>query len=90
MADTSEVQARKQDARIKPIGELPTPGNVGNQSTIPVFYGGHPYIFNFSEYAALGQPCASRPDRETNFGYPRSSTSPTRRIRRSLEDLQTR
>jgi hypothetical protein len=70
VADTTEVQARKQNAQIKPIGELPTPGNVGNQSTIPVFYGSHPYVLTFSEYAALGQPCASRPDRETNFGYP--------------------
>jgi hypothetical protein len=70
VADTSEVQARKQNARIKPIGELPTPSNLGNQSTIPVFYGDHPYVLTFSEYAALAEPCASRPDRETNFGYP--------------------
>src|SRR3712207_5231393 len=70
VADTSEVQARKQGAQIKVIGELPTPGNDGQQSTIPIFYGGRPYIFNFSEYAEIGQPCASRPDRETNFGYP--------------------
>ena len=70
VADTSEVQARKKDAEIKVIGELPTPGNTGQQSTIPIFYKGHPYIFNFSEYAELLRPCASRPDRETNFGYP--------------------
>ena len=70
VADTSEVQARKQNAEIKVIGELPTPGNVGQQSTIPIFYNGRPHIFNFSEYAELAQPCASRPDRETNFGYP--------------------
>ena len=70
IADTSEVQARKKDAEIKVIGELPTPGNVGQQSTIPIFYRGHPHIFNFSEYAELGRSCASRPDRETNFGYP--------------------
>ena len=29
IADTSEVQARKQNAQIKVIGELPTPGNDG-------------------------------------------------------------
>jgi hypothetical protein len=70
IADTSEVQARKDNAQIKVVGELGTPGNEGQQSTIPIFYGGRPYIFNFSEYAALGQPCGARPDRETNFGYP--------------------
>ena len=70
IADTSEVQARKQNAQIKVIGELPTPQNIGQQSTIPIFYAGRPHVFNFSEYAALGEPCASRPDRETNFGYP--------------------
>ena len=70
VADTTEVVARKQNAQIKVIGELPTPGNTGQQSTIPIFYDGKPHIFNFSEYAEIGQPCASRPDRETNFGYP--------------------
>jgi len=70
IADTSEVQARKQNAQIKVIGELATPGNAGQQSTIPIFYGDRPYVFDFAEYAELGRPCASRPDRETNFGYP--------------------
>jgi hypothetical protein len=70
VADTSEVQARKQNAQIKVIGELATPGNDGQQSTIPIFYDGRPHIFNFSEYAELGRPCQSRPGRETNFGYP--------------------
>src|SRR5687767_2859596 len=70
IADTSEVQARKENAQIKVIGELPTPGNDGQQSTIPIFYDGRPHIFNFSEYAELARPCTSRPDRETNFGYP--------------------
>jgi hypothetical protein len=27
-------------------------------------------MLDWSEYAALGEPCAARPDRETNFGYP--------------------
>ena len=70
VADTSEVQARKQNAQIKVIGELPTPGNTGQQSTIPLFYGGRPHVLNFAEYAELGVPCGARPDRETNFGYP--------------------
>ena len=70
VADTTEVQARKQNAQIKVIGELPTPSNVGQQSTLPIFYGQRPYVLNFSEYAELGKPCAARPDRETNFGYP--------------------
>src|SRR4051794_14228171 len=70
IADTSEVQERKPNAQIKVIGELPTPGNDGQQSTIPLFYGDHPYLLDWSEYAALATPCAARPDRETNFGYP--------------------
>src|SRR3954463_10532260 len=70
IADTSEVQARKPNAQIKVIGELPTPGNDGQQSTILLFYGDHPYMLDWSEYAALATPCAARPDRETNFGYP--------------------
>ena len=70
IADTSEVQARKDNAQIKVIGELPTPQNLGQQSTVPLFYGDRPHLLNFSEYAALAEPCASRPDRETNFGYP--------------------
>jgi hypothetical protein len=70
VADTSEVQARKQNAKIKVIGTLPNDGNDGQQSTIPIFYGGHPYVFSFAEYATLGEPCTARPDRETNFGYP--------------------
>ncbi|HEX6944934.1 MAG TPA: hypothetical protein VF196_02000, partial [Casimicrobiaceae bacterium] len=70
IADTSEVQARKPNAQIKVIGELGTSQNAGQQSTIPLFYGDHPYLLDWSEYAALGQPCAARPDRETNFGYP--------------------
>jgi hypothetical protein len=70
IADTTEVQQRKENAQIRVIGELATPGNDGQQSTIPIFYGGRPHVFNFSEYAEIGQPCAARPDRETNFGYP--------------------
>ena len=42
VADTSEVQARKQNAQIKVIGELPTPQNTGQQSTIPIFYAAAP------------------------------------------------
>src|SRR3954449_2624937 len=70
IADTSEVQARKPNAQIKVIGELPTPGDDGQQSTILLFYGDHPYMLDWSEYAALATPCGARPDRETNFGYP--------------------
>ena len=70
IADTSEVQARKENAQIKVISEVPTPQNTGQQSTIPIFYGGRPYVLNWSEYAELGQPCSLRSDRETNFGHP--------------------
>ncbi len=70
VADTSEVQARKQNAQIKAIGELANPGNAGQQSSVPIFYDGHPYVLSFSEYAELGEPCHARPGRENNFGYP--------------------
>ena len=48
VADTSEVQARKQNAQIKVIGELATPGNDGQQSTIPIFYDGRPHVFKWT------------------------------------------
>jgi hypothetical protein len=70
VADTSEVQARKPGAQMRDISELQTPGNGGQQSTIPVTYDGHPYIIDWSEYVKLGEQCVPGDGAETNFGYP--------------------
>jgi len=70
VVDTSEVQARKPGAQYREIGELPTPTNGGQQSTIPLTYGGRPYLFNWAEYVALGQPCIPGVTADSNFGYP--------------------
>ena len=70
IADTSEVQARKPGAQMKDIGELPTPGNAGQQATIPITYGGKPYLIDWSEYVELGHQCVPGDGSETNFGYP--------------------
>ena len=48
--------------RSRSSASSPTPGNAGQQSTIPIFYGGRPHIFNFSEYAELGR-AVQRPAR---------------------------
>ena len=89
IADTSEVQARKQNAEIKVIGELPTPGNDGQQSTIPIFYNGRPHIFNFSEYAELARAVHVAPRPRDELRLPddrrhRRRAEPEGR----LEDLQ--
>jgi hypothetical protein len=69
IADTSEVQARKQGAQMKDVGELPTPGNAGQQATIPVTYGGRPYLIDWSEYVNLGHQCTPGDGSESNYGY---------------------
>lgn len=70
IADTSEVQQRRQGAQMRDVGELPTPGNGGQQSTIPITYGGHPYLIDWSEYVDLGHQCVPGQPSESNFGYP--------------------
>ena len=70
IADTSEVQARKQGAQMRDVSELPTPGNGGQQSTIPITYGGRPYLIDWSEYVDLGHQCVPGQPAESNFGYP--------------------
>lgn len=70
IADTSEVQRRKPGAQMRDVGELRTPGNGGQQSTIPITYGGHPYVIDWSEYVKLGSQCTPGDGAESNFGYP--------------------
>jgi hypothetical protein len=70
IADTSQVQARVPKPQMKDVGELPTPGNGGQQSTIPVTYNGHPYVIDWSEYVKLGEQCVPGDGSDTNFGYP--------------------
>jgi hypothetical protein len=69
IADTSDVAARKQGAEMKQISEVPTPGNAGQQSTIPISYNGHPYLVDWSEYVDLGHQCTPGDGSESNYGY---------------------
>ena len=69
VADTSEVQARKPGAQMRDVGEFATPNNSGQQATIPITYGGRPYLLDWSEYTELGRPCVPGDGRESNFGY---------------------
>ncbi|HEX6390454.1 MAG TPA: hypothetical protein VFZ89_13420 [Solirubrobacteraceae bacterium] len=68
IADTSEVQQRKDGAVMKEIASVPTPGNEGQQSTIPLTYGGKPYLLDWSEFTTFLVPCVLE-QRESNFGY---------------------
>jgi len=70
VADTSQVQQRRPDAAITPIGELYLPDNGGQQSTIPLTYDGKPYLLNWSEFRDLGSQCIPGEDVVSNFGYP--------------------
>lgn len=70
VADTSEVQARKEGAKITDLAYLPTPTSTGQQSTIPLTYGGKPYLLNWSEFTELLRPCSPGSGSDTNFGYP--------------------
>lgn len=70
IADTSQVQQRRPDAAITPVGELYLPDNGGQQSTIPLTYGGKPYLLNWAEFRNLGSQCIPGEDAVSNFGYP--------------------
>jgi hypothetical protein len=69
IADTSEVQARKKGAQMRDVGEFATPGNAGQQATIPITYGGKPFLVDWSEYVDLGHQCVPGDGAETNYGY---------------------
>src|SRR4051812_45498772 len=78
IVDTSEVQARKRQPKIKSISTLAFPWNAANQATIPVFYGEHPYLVSFGELtrnAMAGDSPTGTPhcpvQIETNFDFPR-------------------
>ena len=51
IADTTEVQARKENAQIKVIGELPTPQQRRAAVDDPDLLRRPPDILNFAEYA---------------------------------------
>ncbi|MTD45337.1 hypothetical protein GKE82_13840 [Conexibacter sp. W3-3-2] len=70
IADTSQVQQRRPDAAITPIGELYLPDNGGQQSTIPLTYDGRPHLLNWGEYRSLGSQCIPGEKAVSNFGYP--------------------
>lgn len=70
IADTSEVQARKPNAQMRDIGELRTPTNAGQQATIPITYGGRPFLIDWSEFVDLGYQCRPGDGSDSNFGYP--------------------
>jgi len=70
IADTSEVQARKPDAKMTDVAFLYTPGNGGQQATIPITYGDHPYLIDWSEFVDLGHQCVPGDGSESNYGYP--------------------
>ena len=70
VADTSQVAQRRQGAAITPIAEVYLPDNGGQQSTIPLSYGGRPFLLDWSEYRELGQPCVPGQQTVSNFGYP--------------------
>src|SRR4051794_39837618 len=79
IVDTSEIQARKPQPKIRSISTLPFPWNAANQATIPVFYGEHPYLVSFGELTinpdlsstglTFTPHCPTQI--ETNFDFPR-------------------
>lgn len=69
IVDTSNVQKLRPNAGFKVIGRFPTPDANLQQSTYPLSYGGHPYVFDWSEATALAQaPCTNV---TSNFGFGR-------------------
>jgi hypothetical protein len=70
IADTSEVAARKSGAQMKQISRLRLPENAGQQSTIPLTYGGEPYLLDWSEYRTFLVPCIPGQQKSSLFGYP--------------------
>jgi len=71
IADTSEIQARKPGAQIKTISELALPDAAGQQSTIPLTYGGRPYVLDWSEFRQyVPHQCIPGAASASNFGYP--------------------
>ncbi len=70
VVDTSEVQARVQGAKMRMLSETYLPENEGQQATIPLTYGGKPYVLNWSEYREIFVPCTPGRQKTSNFGYP--------------------
>jgi len=77
VVDTSQAQARMADAVPKGVGFHPTPDGLVQQSTIPLSYGGRPYVFNWPEGVLLAPSAGARssqcgdPGAVATFAYPR-------------------
>jgi hypothetical protein len=68
IVDTSQAQARVAGAQPHVIARFPTPDVQIEQATVPVSYGGHPYVILWSEAKIPPKVCMPG---EPNFGYPR-------------------
>jgi hypothetical protein len=68
IADTSTVQAGAAHPQLKIVGTLPSPYEI-EQSSYPLNYGGHPYLFDWSEALPAGRTCAATVP--STFGYAR-------------------
>jgi hypothetical protein len=68
IADTSAVQARSSNPQLQIIGTSNAPFGV-QQSSYPLTYSGHPYVFDWSEALPQGRTCAA--DAPSTFGYAR-------------------
>ena len=67
IADTSQIQARVPGAQPRLISTFKAPLEL-QQSTVPLTYGGKPYVLLFSELKYPPKVCL--PD-QPNFGFPR-------------------
>ncbi len=70
VVDTSQVQQRRANADVPVISDVYLPDNAGQQSTVPLTYGGKPFLLNWSEFRELGRPCVPGQQKVSNYGYP--------------------
>ena len=54
--DTSSAQALQPNALYRAVGHIPTPDDLTQQSSIPVTYHGHRYLFLWAESANVEHP----------------------------------
>jgi hypothetical protein len=68
IVDTSEAQDRVFGAQPHVIASFQTPDVQVQQSTVPLYYGNHPYVLLWSEIRLPAKVCLPT---IANFGYPR-------------------
>jgi len=56
IVDTSQAQARKQNANFRILNIYPTPDDLTQQSSVPITYSGRRYLLIWAESAAIEQP----------------------------------